>query len=385
MNDDFTKNQANESKDPDLIPCRRPVRRASRDVGSFSEKNTKKESAEIKVEKVPVAVLEKLLFDQANPKIVEEALLEQKRAEEAERARREQAQKEKLEKARAAAQEARLEQARIAAAEQERQAQARAAAAAEQERLAQARAAAAEQERLAQARAAAAEQERLAQARAAATEQERQAQTAQQAEIPAPEQAQSAPEEEKTEKISGIADTFDWIKSFLFSLTVVIFVFTLIFRGVTVNGGSMLPTLENNDYLIISDLFYTPKTGDIVVVQSPHYKNASEPLIKRIIATGGQTVKINFNTWEVWVDGELLEEDYILKDAATSMHSEDLKPDENGEVEVLVERNCVFVMGDHRNDSLDSRSNSVGQIDQRYIMGRVLIRLTPLKHFGKVD
>jgi len=190
---------------------------------------------------------------------------------------------------------------------------------------------------------------------------------------------------EEGEKLSPVAEAFDWIKSFLFSLTAVIFIFTLIFRGVTVNGGSMLPTLENAEYLIISDLFYTPKTGDIVVVQSPHYKNASEPLIKRIIATDGQTVKINFTTWEVWVDGELLQETYILRDGATSMNCEDMKPDENGEVEFKVEENCIFVMGDHRNDSLDSRSNSVGQIDERYIMGRVVLRLTPLERFGKVE
>ena len=190
--------------------------------------------------------------------------------------------------------------------------------------------------------------------------------------------------EEKEEKLSPVAETFDWIKSFLFSLTAVIFIFTLLFRGVTVNGGSMLPTLENKEYLIISDLLYKPETGDIVVVQSPHYKNATEPLIKRVIATGGQTVKINFAQWQVWVDGELLREDYILKDHSTVMNCEDLKPDENGEVEFRVEDGCVFVMGDHRNDSLDSRSNSVGQIDERYIMGRVILRLTPFERFGKV-
>ncbi len=196
---------------------------------------------------------------------------------------------------------------------------------------------------------------------------------------------ENAEEETKEEKLSSIAETFDWIKSFLFSLTVVIFIFTLIFRGVTVNGGSMLPTLENGEYLIISDLFYSPKNGDIVVVQSPRYKNATEPLIKRVIATSGQTVKINFNTWEIRVDGELLHEDYILRDNVTSMNCEDMKPDENGEVEFKVEEGCIFVMGDHRNDSLDSRSNSVGQIDERYIMGRVMFRLSPIERLGKVD
>ncbi len=190
--------------------------------------------------------------------------------------------------------------------------------------------------------------------------------------------------EEKKEEPSSAVNTFDWIKSFLFSLTVVIFVFTLIFRGVTVNGGSMLPTLEDREYLIISDLLYTPKTGDIVVVQSPHYKNGTEPLIKRVIATGGQTVRINFTTWQVWVDGEELHEDYILFEEGSLMNFEDMQPNENGESEIVVEDNCIFVMGDHRNDSLDSRSDSVGQIDERFIMGRVLIRVTPFEKFGKV-
>lgn len=208
------------------------------------------------------------------------------------------------------------------------------------------------------------------------------------AEIPENRSEESDAEKEKKseeEALSPAANAFDWVKSFLFSLTVVIFVFTLLFRGVTVNGDSMLPTLNNSEYLIISDLLYTPKTGDIVVVQSPHYKNGTEPLIKRIIATGGQKVKINFQTWEVWVDGKLLHEDYILRDSNTNMHCEDLVPDENNEVEFTVEENCVFVMGDHRNDSLDSRSNSVGQIDKSYIMGRVLLRLTPFDRFGKVE
>ncbi len=192
--------------------------------------------------------------------------------------------------------------------------------------------------------------------------------------------------EEKSEKeFSTAANAFDWIKSFLFSLTVVIFIFTLLFRGVTVNGGSMLPTLHNGEYLVISNLFYDPKPGDIVVVQSPHYKDGTEPLIKRIIATEGQTIRINFTTWEVWVDGVLLEEDYILKDDFSMMNCEHMFPDKDGIAETVVEENSIFVMGDNRNDSLDSRSEDVGQIDERYIMGRVLIRITPLERFGKVD
>lgn len=184
--------------------------------------------------------------------------------------------------------------------------------------------------------------------------------------------------------LSVAGNIFDWCKSFLFSLTAVIFIFTLLFRGVTVNGHSMLPTLQDGEYLIISNLFYAPDGGDVVVVQAPHYKNGTEPLVKRVIATEGQEVKINFNTWEVWVDGEKLTEDYILFEPDSSMLTEDMETDENGVATVIVQENCVFLMGDHRNDSLDSRSDSVGQIDVRYIMGRVILRVTPFERFGKV-
>ncbi len=189
----------------------------------------------------------------------------------------------------------------------------------------------------------------------------------------------------ETQRTPTYITAFDWAKTFLFSLIAVIFVFTLLFRGVTVSGPSMNDTLQNNDYLIISDLFFKPKTGDIVVAQSSTYKNGKESIIKRVIATGGQTVRIDFVNWRVWVDGEELQEDYIKRSEEYSMLSEDMTPDSNGIAEVTVEEGFVFVMGDNRNDSLDSRSNTIGQIDERHIMGKVLIRLLPFSEFGKVN
>ena len=201
--------------------------------------------------------------------------------------------------------------------------------------------------------------------------------------------SQTAPvEEDKTNEepqlLSKPAAFFDWIKTFLFSLITVIFVFTLLFRCVTVDGNSMLPTLNDKDYLIISDLFYTPKTGDIVVVQSPLYKNGKEPIIKRVIACEGQTVGINFKTWQVWVDGVELEEDYILRMNGLPMNPENIVPDETGYAEVEVRENCIFVMGDNRNDSLDSRDDDIGQIDVRYSMGKLILRAAPISRFGIV-
>lgn len=196
-----------------------------------------------------------------------------------------------------------------------------------------------------------------------------------------------APEKaaEAEEKLPRAVDAFDWIKTLLFSMILIIFIFTLIFRGVSVDGESMENTLYNGEYLFISDLFYTPKTGDIVVVESPRYNNGTTPLIKRIIATGGQTVRINFNTWEVWVDGELLSEPYIKSAEGVPMISESLVPDSDGIVEIEVEKGFVFVMGDNRNNSLDSRSSAIGQIDSHYVMGRVIFRLTPFNRIGTVS
>ena len=175
-------------------------------------------------------------------------------------------------------------------------------------------------------------------------------------------------QDENEPALSFAGSIFDWVKTFLFYLVAVIFVFTLLFRGVTVRGDSMLPTLKNDQYLIISDLFYEPKCGDIIVARSLNYRDGKEPVIKRVIATEGQTVKINFKTWQVWVDGVLLQEDYIYYEPGFMMATEDMIPDENFEKEITVNENCVFVMGDHRNDSLDSRSKAIGQIDTHYIM-----------------
>ena len=202
---------------------------------------------------------------------------------------------------------------------------------------------------------------------------------------PAPEvEEEAATEEKPKEALPSSLAVFDWIKTFLFSLTLVIFIFTLLFRGVTVSGGSMQNTLQDKEYLVISHLFYTPKTGDIVVLQSPTFKNGTEPLIKRVIASGGQTVRINFATWQVWVDGVELSEPYVLKESGY-MNTEDVVTGSDGTAEFVVDEGCVFVMGDHRNDSLDSRSNIVGQIHEQYIMGRVLLRISPLDRFGAVS
>ena len=107
------------------------------------------------------------------------------------------------------------------------------------------------------------------------------------------------------------ASIYDWVETFCYAMALMVVLFLLVCRYVTVDGDSMRETLHDSDKLIISGLGYTPETGDIVVVKVPAYQN---PIIKRVIATEGQEVEIDFENWTVRVDGVLLEEDYINRD-----------------------------------------------------------------------
>lgn len=170
---------------------------------------------------------------------------------------------------------------------------------------------------------------------------------------------------------------YDWMEIFAVSIAVVFFLFSFVARIAVVDGGSMLPTLENGDKLIVRQLFYNPKQGDIIVCQSESY-GMEKPLVKRVIATEGQTVVLDRQNWKVYVDDKPLDESYVLYEAGLMMgwdYDTDI---------ITVKEGHVFVMGDHRNDSLDSRSMRVGQIDERYIIGQVIFRFIPFKNMGIV-
>lgn len=183
------------------------------------------------------------------------------------------------------------------------------------------------------------------------------------------------------------ASIYDWVETFCYAMALMVVLFLLVCRYVTVDGDSMRETLHDSDKLIISGLGYTPETGDIVVVKVPAYQN---PIIKRVIATEGQEVEIDFENWTVKVDGVLLEEDYINRDVNYDGVNDDryvwmASPTGERVLRFTVEPGKLFVMGDNRNHSTDSRSSTVGQVDERQVLGRVLLRLFPFSAFGTVE
>ena len=160
-----------------------------------------------------------------------------------------------------------------------------------------------------------------------------------------------------------------YLHDLIFALIAVLLVAVLIFRIVVVNGPSMRETLESGDCLIVlSNVFYKePKQGDIIVASKNTFRNG-EPIIKRIIATENQEVDIDFDNGIVYVDGVALDEPYIK--APTTLY-------EGISFPIVVEKGCVFVMGDNRNDSKDSRSPEIGLIDCREIIGKAIFLVFP--------
>ena len=168
----------------------------------------------------------------------------------------------------------------------------------------------------------------------------------------------------------------DWKKStvlyihdLIYLLAGIVLVFLLIFRVIVVNGSSMYDTLVHGDYLLlVSNVFYRePSHGDIVVISKETFDNG-KPIVKRVIATEGQTVDIDFEKGIVYVDGSALEEEYIY--TLTTV-------DEGMAFPLTVEDGCIFVLGDNRGVSLDSRNPSVGQVDTREVLGKAIFLIYP--------
>lgn len=193
----------------------------------------------------------------------------------------------------------------------------------------------------------------------------------------------------ENKKRTGMATIYDYLETFCYALALMMFLFLFVFRYVSVDGDSMLGTLHNEDKLIISNLLYTPETGDIVVINPESHGDNDEPIIKRVIATEGQRVYIDYEKWEVYVDGVKLDEPYIEEMHIQEQYYRGIDVPMNGtgvpkyREEFVVGENKVFVMGDNRNNSKDSRSSEYGEMDENRILGRVIIRITP--NFGVVE
>ena len=160
-----------------------------------------------------------------------------------------------------------------------------------------------------------------------------------------------------------------YLHDIVFWLTAIVLVFLLLFRIVVVSGPSMNATLIHGDYLVLmNNIFYQqPRQGDIVVVSKDSYKQG-EPIIKRVIATEGQWVDIDFDAGVVYVNGTALVEPYT--NTPTNLY-------EGVDFPLMVQEGCVFVMGDNRNESKDSRSMEIGQVDKREILGKAIFLFLP--------
>ena len=179
------------------------------------------------------------------------------------------------------------------------------------------------------------------------------------------------PQEKKTWQQSIVVD----MKDLVYVLAVFMLVYMLCFRVVVVVGPSMKDTLQNGDrLLLISSVFYhDPKQGDIIVASKDSYEDG-ECIVKRVIATEGQEVDIDFDKGIVYVDGKALDEPYTLTPTTTY---------EGVEFPLTVKEGCLFVLGDNRNGSKDSRHPEIGLVDKREVLGKVFFLFLPGTNEGE--
>ena len=176
-------------------------------------------------------------------------------------------------------------------------------------------------------------------------------------------------EQEMNESMSFWQMVLEYLKDVCYMVAVVVVIFTFCIRSVIVSGDSMFNTLVDKDYLIVMErhLAGEPEQGDIVVASMDRFWEG-KPIVKRVIATEGQTVDIDFNAGIVYVDGVALEEEYTFTPTNLS---------EGTRFPLVVEEGCLFLMGDNRNESRDSRDPSIGQVDRREILGKAVFLLVP--------
>ena len=184
--------------------------------------------------------------------------------------------------------------------------------------------------------------------------------------------------EELVERVSG-RETYEWVRSLVGAVLVITLLFTFVARLMGVSGHSMVPTLQDGDRLIVLSgwLCGDYQYGDIVIAYKESFD--AEPIVKRVIATEGQTVSIDYDAGVVCVDGEPLDEPYL---------NEEMQWPGSGtmeETEWVVPEGSIFVMGDNRNASSDSRDERLGPVDVRYVIGHAICTILPPSHIGGID
>lgn len=182
-------------------------------------------------------------------------------------------------------------------------------------------------------------------------------------------------------------DIYDILELLVICAVAVVLLYTFGIRMTVVQQHSMEQTLNEGEYTLVSDLFYTPKTGDIVVVQNVALKGHHEPLIKRVIAVGGDTLNVNYKTWTITITHEgkteiLDQSDFMYlapNRILTSNWYDQMEAD--GSYTYFIPENYLFVMGDNRNVSADSRLADVGLFHESCVVGHVFLRALPLSKF----
>ena len=174
---------------------------------------------------------------------------------------------------------------------------------------------------------------------------------------------------QNTEKTEGSGSILEYLHDVVYILALILVLFTFCMRVVIVSGSSMFSTLVDGDYLLLINrpLCGELEQGDIVVASMERFKDG-EPIVKRVVATEGQTVDIDFRAGIVYVDGVALEEEYTYTPTHLS---------EGMEFPLVVEEGCLFLMGDNRGDSRDSRAPEIGLVDEREILGQVVFLMMP--------
>ena len=182
------------------------------------------------------------------------------------------------------------------------------------------------------------------------------------------------------EKLSFAAEMFEWLEMIIISACVVLLAFNFMIRPAMVDGASMENTLHHKELLLVSDMFFEPERGDIIVFQKIDCERHSQPIVKRVIATEGETIDIDFDTWEVTItdrDGNT----FILDESDYRKLALDQRVTSNLTYPITLGKDELFVMGDNRNHSLDSRDSSLGIVKENEIIGKVLCRAFPFDKF----